>query len=97
MRELGNKIANTSPRVVVNGLTPGYCLTHLVDGITGFWGWQLYMMKLSLARTAEQGSRTLVHAATLGLESHGKYLNDCKIDEYVAPLTSNTRSLLYEY
>ncbi|OJJ60487.1 hypothetical protein ASPSYDRAFT_87075 [Aspergillus sydowii CBS 593.65] len=90
MRELANKTASTSPKVVVNGLTPGYCLTHLVDGITGFWGWQLYMMKLSLARTAEQGSRTLVHAATLGLEAHGKYLNDCKIDD--GALSSFVRS-----
>ncbi|KAI9371722.1 hypothetical protein BJX61DRAFT_534570 [Aspergillus egyptiacus] len=81
MRELAKRIAPTSPKVVVNGLTPGYCLTHLVDEVRGFWGWQLYLMKLSLARTAEQGSRTLVHAATLGLEGHGKYLNDCQIDD----------------
>jgi retinol dehydrogenase-12 len=34
------------------------------------------------ARTTEQGSRTLVHAATaVGPESHGQYLSDCKIME----------------
>lgn len=32
-----------------------------------------------MARTTEEGSRTLVHAATRGPETHGKYLNDCKI------------------
>ena len=81
MRQLAGKIASTDPKVVVNALTPGYCVTGLVKEVKGFWGWQLYVMTHSLARSAEQGSRTLVHAATLGWEGHGKYLNDCKIDE----------------
>lgn len=83
MRQLAEETSATSPRVVVNGLTPGYCVTNLVTEVKGFWGWQLWIMKFLIARTAEQGSRTLVHAATLGLESHGRYLNDCKIDESV--------------
>lgn len=83
VRQLAEEIASTSPKVVVNALTPGYCVTGLVKEVQGFWGWQLYIMKLSLARTAEEGSRTLVHAASLGLEGHGKYLNDCQIDESV--------------
>jgi retinol dehydrogenase-12 len=34
------------------------------------------------ARTTEQGSRTLVHAATAaGPDSHGQYMSDCKIME----------------
>jgi retinol dehydrogenase-12 len=33
------------------------------------------------ARTAEQGSRTLVHAAGAGSETHGEYLSDCKVIE----------------
>lgn len=80
MRALAADIASTTPQVVVNAFTPGYCLTNLVDGVTGFWGLQLRIMKL-IARSAQEGSRTLVHAATLGWEGHGKYLNDCKIDE----------------
>ncbi|EFR05303.1 hypothetical protein MGYG_08314 [Nannizzia gypsea CBS 118893] len=80
MRALAADIASTNPRVVVNAFTPGYCLTNLVDGMTGFWGFQLQVIKL-IARTAQEGSRTLVHAASLGWEGHGQYLNDCKIDE----------------
>lgn len=83
MRQLAKEIASTKPHVVANGLTPGYCFTNLVTPVKGLWGWQLWLMKYSIARTAEQGSRTLVHAATLGLEGHGKYLNDCKINEFV--------------
>lgn len=31
------------------------------------------------ARTSEVGSRTLVHGASAGPESHGQYVPDCKI------------------
>jgi len=36
-------------------------------------------MKLILARSTEKGSRTLVHAATAGGETHGQYMSDCSI------------------
>jgi hypothetical protein len=38
-----------------------------------------YIMKLIIARSTEVGSRTLVHAATAGGETHGQYLSDCSI------------------
>lgn len=44
------------------------------------------MLKFFLARSTEVGSRTLVHAATQGAETHGQYLSDCKVappSEYV--------------
>lgn len=31
------------------------------------------------ARTTEEGSRTLVHAAQAGPQSHGEFLMDCKV------------------
>lgn len=80
-RQLAEEIASSTPRVVVNGFTPGYCATSLIRETQGSWGWQLLAMKFTIARTSEVGSRTLVHAASLGWEGHGKYLNDCKIDE----------------
>ena len=43
-------------------------------------------MKLLVARTTEYGSRTLVHAASQGPESHGQYLHDCKITPPMGPL-----------
>ena len=42
-------------------------------------GWGLFFVKLVFARSTEKGSRTLVHAASQGSESHGQYLHDCKI------------------
>jgi hypothetical protein len=38
-------------------------------------------MRFLLARKTEVGSRTLVHASSQGVESHGKYLSDCEITE----------------
>jgi hypothetical protein len=39
----------------------------------------MVMIKAILARSTEVGSRTLVHAASSGSESHGHYLSDCSI------------------
>lgn len=38
-------------------------------------------MKALIARTTEVGSRTLVHAAGAGDETHGKYLSDSTIGD----------------
>lgn len=42
-------------------------------------------MKKIVCRSTELGSRTLVHAALAGPETHGKYLANCQID-HCAPL-----------
>jgi hypothetical protein len=38
-------------------------------------------MRFLLARKTEVGSRTLVHAGSQGVESHGKYVSDCEITQ----------------
>ncbi len=43
----------------------------------------IFFMRLFLGRTAEAGSRTLLHGITAGTESHGCYLASCEIREYV--------------
>jgi hypothetical protein len=35
----------------------------------------------AFARPTEVGSRTLVHGASAGAESHGQYVPDCKITQ----------------
>lgn len=40
------------------------------------------------ARTAEEGSRALVHAVSQGPESHGKYMSNCRVGR-VAPLMTS--------
>lgn len=61
--------------VVVNYVNPGLCHSNLLRELPT----PTYIIKTILARTAEVGSRTLVHAACAGRESHGQYLSDSEI------------------
>jgi len=62
--------------VVINYLTPGWCKSELgreQDGVG------VRVATRAIARSTEVGSRTLVHAATAGEETHGQFLMDSKI------------------
>ena len=48
----------------------------------------LIILRAIFARTTEQGSRTLVHAASQGPETHGQYLSNCQIAS-PAPLVTS--------
>ncbi|KAF4632335.1 hypothetical protein G7Y89_g5794 [Cudoniella acicularis] len=67
--------------VVLNCFTPGLCHSALGRSVTGIAGLIFYFMKLLLAKSTEMGSRTIVKAAEMGEESHGKYMNLCAIGE----------------
>ncbi|KAF2233634.1 NAD(P)-binding protein [Viridothelium virens] len=78
--------------VIINSLSPGICKTQL-NRNSPFWVWlQIEIMRLLVARTAEQGSRTLLHAAVVGEEGHGKFLTDCEIKEDWLAGSENLRS-----
>lgn len=42
-------------------------------------------VRAMMARTAEEGSRTVLHGLLVGEEGHGKLLSGCKIKEFWAP------------
>jgi hypothetical protein len=46
--------------------------------------WARVLLKL-LARPTEVGARTLVYGASVGPESHGQYVPDCRITPTVGP------------
>ncbi len=68
----------TDQRVIINGVNPGWCKTELFRNYN-----QAFIERVMLwfiGRTAEVGSRNLVHAATTaGAESHGQYLGECQV------------------
>ncbi|KAF2822644.1 retinol dehydrogenase 12 [Ophiobolus disseminans] len=64
--------------VVVNIVNPGLCWSQLAREATG---WGFWFFRLIVARSTEVGSRTLVHAGASGMETHGKYLSDCMVEE----------------
>ncbi|KAJ5150453.1 short-chain dehydrogenase/reductase [Penicillium coprophilum] len=76
--------------IIVNTFTPGYCESGLIDNIKGTTRVALNLLKKATARTAEVGGRTLVAAIVPWPESHGRYLNDSKIDDLA--LSSFVRS-----
>lgn len=75
VRHIAPKLEGSN--VILNTLNPGLCHSELGREA----GWQLYFMKMVLARSTEVGSRTLVAGAQAGEDSHGKYMTDGKVDE----------------
>ncbi|KAI3317933.1 NAD(P)-binding protein [Xylariaceae sp. AK1471] len=79
LSELAKRIPPTV--AVVNAPNPGLCISGLgreADGTLG--GFVFDVIKRLIGRPASIGARTLVDAAVRhGPESHGQYLEDCKI------------------
>jgi NAD(P)-dependent dehydrogenase (short-subunit alcohol dehydrogenase family) len=67
--------------VVVNLVCPGLCKTDLSRNAPPAFQESLAAMHEKSGRTAEEGSRTLLHGAVAGRESHGGYLDSCQIVE----------------
>ncbi|KAK5996283.1 Short-chain dehydrogenase/reductase OXR1 [Cladobotryum mycophilum] len=64
---------SVDPKIIVNAVCPGLCKTDL--GRNFPLAAKIFMAPFQaiFARTAEQGSRSLVSATALGPESHGKF------------------------
>lgn len=63
--------SGTSPSVIVNAVCPGLCKTDLGRSFGLWFKIAVFVFFAALARSAEQGSRSLVSATALGAESHG--------------------------
>lgn len=83
VHSIAAKTSQRTPFVVLNTVNPGLCYTDLTRSATGSTYYAMKIMRALLAWTADEGSRTLVHAATLGLVSHGVFVSMCKIHKWV--------------
>ncbi|KAL8707792.1 MAG: hypothetical protein Q9220_007244 [cf. Caloplaca sp. 1 TL-2023] len=86
-RSLASHMKNPS-NVVLNFVTPGLCHSELAREA----GWGLAIMKFFLARTTEAGSRNFIAATIAGQESHGKYVDTCRLEE-VAPFVTSEKGI----
>lgn len=81
VRELAEQVTKSSKpgRITVSILNPGFVRTEIMRD--GTWLFHIYYLCLAalLARTAEEGGRILVNAAEGGRETHGQFLDDCKV------------------
>lgn len=66
-------------------VAPGLCYSGLGRDMATFTKIVHTTIKAMMARTAEVGSRTILHGLVAGEESHGKLLSGCKIKEYWVP------------
>lgn len=71
--------------VIINLVCPGLCVTNLARNAPQDFTEKLREMHANFGRTAEDGSRTLLHGVVAGVESHGKLLHSCEDGEYVSP------------
>lgn len=67
------------PPVLVNVVNPGYCRTQLFRHASPPLSWIIATGLVLFGRTGEMGSRTLVGGAEAGQESHGLYMDSCKV------------------
>jgi len=72
--------------ITLNFVDPGFCWSELSrdEG-----GWGMYLGRMALARTTEQGSRTLASAGMSGEETHGQFLASCKARQVARFVTSD--------
>ncbi|OLN87234.1 hypothetical protein CCHL11_03561 [Colletotrichum chlorophyti] len=80
-RELANRIEeSTKPgHVIVSTVNPGLVNTQIARNLGYWYGKFLSIVFMLVARTPEEGSRTIVLAAEGGEKTHGQYLNDGQV------------------
>ncbi|KAL7961329.1 hypothetical protein V8C34DRAFT_274405 [Trichoderma compactum] len=81
VRELASLKPVSETGVIVNLVDPGLCKTELNHELSLFSRFKAWCLKVIMGRSAEEGSRTLIHGIAAGEESHGKYLTSCEIRE----------------
>lgn len=81
IRQLASLKPVSETGVVINYVNPGLCRTGLSRNASFPARTMIVTLGMLLGRTPEMGSRTHLHGAVAGKESHGKYLSECEIRE----------------
>jgi NAD(P)-dependent dehydrogenase (short-subunit alcohol dehydrogenase family) len=80
-KHLATLIPVSRTGVILNNVNPGFCKTELSRHLPPEIRQPMIENHEKYGRTAEHGSRTLLHGAVAGEKSHGKYLDACEINE----------------
>lgn len=72
------------PAVVVDVVAPGFCKSELLSREQA--PFVLVAVQSLTGRTVAEGAKTVVDAASRGVDAHGKYLDHQKFARYVLPL-----------
>lgn len=85
MRQFAAQNPVETTGVTITMVAPGLCSTGLGRDAKVLTKIMLEALRLTLARTAEEGSWTYLHGLVVGEEGHGKFLSGCKIKDHLAP------------
>jgi retinol dehydrogenase 12 len=81
VRELADRITKSSKpgSVIVSIVNPGFVKTAVMRNASATFHFFFKPYRMLVGRSAEEGARTLLHAAAGGKETHGQYLSDCEV------------------
>ena len=65
-------------------INPGLCKTSLTRSTEGAAKFVMDTVEAMLSWTAEEGSRTIVHAVMAGPTSHGAFLRECQVKKWAS-------------
>lgn len=80
-RQLAELLPVSKTGVVINIVCPGICITDLDRSSPPELRNSLAELRAKVGRTAEDGSRTLLHGLVAGEETHGLLLHSCEVGE----------------
>ena len=68
-------------KLIINHVNPGWVVTEVMREWSGFKWLVFKFFRAIFARSTEVGARTLINAAEGRENTHGQYLDDCRIGE----------------
>ena len=80
--------------IVINSVDPCFCKTGLSGEMKGGPKAFFKIFESIAARTAEEGSRLVVQAASAGRKTHGLYLRAGEVQDY-APIAKDEKKATY--
>ena len=81
-RELANQISASSKpgEVTVNNVNPGFVTSEIMrNNASSIFQLFFPILRVTTAHSTEKGSRTIMHGAAGGKETHGQYLSECEV------------------
>ncbi|KAK0640972.1 hypothetical protein B0T16DRAFT_514950 [Cercophora newfieldiana] len=85
VREFAAKFPVKETGVIINMTSPGLCTTQLGRDARTLTRAIQGALRTAMARSAEEGSRTILHGIVGDEETHGKHLSGCEIKEHWIP------------
>lgn len=81
IRELANQITSSAlpGNITVSVANPGFVKTEVMRHASLTFHIFFRPYRKLVARSAQEGARTLLHAAAGGENTHGQYLSDCEV------------------